>query len=73
MRLQIKKIAAASMIALSMMTVSTYANNGSESLLDPGPKVVYAAENKISSDAISALDKINSVQNDGDNPGTTKE
>lgn len=73
MRLQIKKIAAASMIALSMMTVSTYANNGSESLLDLGPKVVYAAENKISSDAISALDKINSVQKDGDNPGTTKE
>ena len=73
MRLQIKKIAAASMIALSMMTVSTYANNGSESLLDLGPKVVYAAENDVSSDAISALDKINRVQKDGDDPGTTKE
>lgn len=61
------------MIALSMMTVSTGASLGKDSLLDLSPRVVYAAENDISSDAINALDKINRVEKDGDNPGTTKE
>lgn len=72
MRLQIKKIAVASIMALSMMTVSTQLSIGQKSLLDLSPKVVYAAENDISSDAINALDKINRVGKDGDDPHTTK-
>lgn len=55
------------------MSVPTNLAISRDSLLDLSPRVVYAAENDISSDAISALDKINRVEKDGDNPGTTKD
>ena len=73
MRLQIKKIAAASIMALSMIVFSTQSSISRDSLLDLSPKVVYAAENDISSDVINALDKINRVDKDGDDPHTSKE
>ena len=55
------------------MSVPTNLAISRDSLLDLSPRVVYAAENDISSDAINALDKINRVEKDGDNPGTTKD
>lgn len=69
----LKKVAVTSMLSVSMLTAASLVNVEQNSSISLGPKIVYAAEESIPSDALSALDKINSVQNDGDNPGTTKE
>lgn len=69
----LKKVAVTSMLSVSMLTATSLVNVEQNSSISLGPKIVYAAEESIPSDALSALDKINSVKNDGDNPGTTKD